>query len=278
MAAISLVVGSMEAKPLLDGVEALREKTTGSRPEGWHAEDLDLLLARGYLGVEQPGMALKYLAALLQEEPDSNVALALAGSAYEVSGDVKSWKELLEPRLGRKPEDADLLRQEKRLLAAEHDYPGARKAIKPVFDSGKATASDYNNYAWLGLFDGSLGEDVTDAAQKATALSKSASFADLHTAACVYAAQGRVTEARQALVQAMAAAHLSQPNSEVWLGLGLLYEQYGLKDAALAAYRKVQVTEFDDHTYVYPESSFLLAQKGIARLGSGAGGMRVAMR
>ena len=39
-------------------------------------------------------------------------------------------------------------------------------------------------------------------------LSNNSSFADLHTLACLYAAQGKTTEAKQVLLQAMDACRL----------------------------------------------------------------------
>ncbi|HEV2618585.1 MAG TPA: hypothetical protein VGU23_01450, partial [Acidobacteriaceae bacterium] len=261
IAAIALAAGDMDIKSQLDSLVPIRDKATGSRQL-----DLDLLLAEGYVGAELPGKALVYIDDLLQEEPDSAQALVLAGSAYQLNGDLKSWKALLVPRLSRKPGDPDLLRQQMRLQVAQHDYAAARATVKVIFDSGQAVGSDYNSYAWLGLFDNSLGSDVTDAAQQANTLSKSSSFADLHTTACVYAAQGKVTEARQVLTQAMSAGNLVQPNSEVWYALGLLYEDYGLRDAAIAAYQRVQAHPFDDHSFVDSESTYLLAQKGVERI------------
>jgi tetratricopeptide (TPR) repeat protein len=97
-------------------------------------------------------------------------------------------------------------------------------------------------------------------------VSKNSTFADLHTLACIYAAEGRTTEARQTLDQAMYAGNQPQPNSEVWFALGLIYEQYGATDAALAAYRRVQAHEFDDHTYIDPEATYVLAQARIQAL------------
>jgi tetratricopeptide (TPR) repeat protein len=84
--------------------------------------------------------------------------------------------------------------------------------------------------------------------------------------ACVYAAQGKITEARQVLDQAMYAGNQAQPNSAVWYALGSIYEQYGAKDAALGAYRKVQAHELDDHTYVDPVDTYVLAQGRIKAL------------
>jgi tetratricopeptide (TPR) repeat protein/transglutaminase-like putative cysteine protease len=261
IAAIALMAGSMDIKPYLDSIVPLRDRSAGS-----HQEDLDLLLATGYIGAEQPAPALGYVTNLLKDEPDSTTALALAGQAYAMNGDSRSWKELLTPRLTRKPSDPDLLRQQMRLQAAQHDYAAARTTAKSIFDSGHATSNDYNGYAWLGLFDNHLGPDVTDAAQQATTISKNGTFGDLHTTACVYAAQGKATEAQQVLNQAMTAGNLSQPNSEVWYALGLLYEDYGLRDAALAAYHRVQAHPFDDHAFVDAQSTYLLAQQGLHRL------------
>ena len=265
VAAISLLTGSMDIKPLLDSLIPLRDKATGSRQT-----DLDLLLASGYIGAEQPALTLVYVANLLKEEPDSTTALTIAGRAYEMNGDLNSWKTLLASRLTQRPTDPDLLRLQVRMLSAQRDYAAARATGKAIFDSGHATSTDYNNYAWSGLFDNNLGEDITDAAQKANMSSKNASFADLHTMASIYAAQGKVTEARQTLAQAMTVSNLSKPNSAVWYTLGLLYEDYGLREAALSAYQHVQAHEFDDHTFVGPTSTWLLAQKGIARLNAPA--------
>jgi hypothetical protein len=66
----------------------------------------------------------------------------------------------------------------------------------------------------------------------------------------------------------MYAGNMAEPNSEVWYALGLIYEQYGAKTAALDAYRRVRVYEFDDHTYVDPTSTYVLAQDRIRALGN----------
>jgi len=139
-----------------------------------------------------------------------------------------------------------------------------------VLDSGKADSNDYNSFAWMGLFDNHTGEDTLKAAQQSNMLTKNSNFAELHTLACIYAAEGRTTEARQVLDQAMQAGNQTEPNSSVWYALGLIYEQYGAKDAALMAYNKVEAHELDDHTYNDPMSTWLLARQRIAALGSAA--------
>jgi tetratricopeptide (TPR) repeat protein len=261
LAAISLLAGSMDAKPYLAEVEADRAKASGQRQT-----DLDLLLAVAGDGAEQPLIALPAAMRLLDQEPDSLTAMRLAGQAYALQNDSASWLSMLAPRLAKKPKDHDLLEQQASAYELAHDYVAARKSQQGAIDSGKAQSTDYNSYAWLALFDDHTGDDALKAAQQSTMQSKQGSFAELHTLACIYAAEGRTTEARQTLDQAMYAGNQSQPNSAVWYALGLLYEQYGANDAALSAYRKVQAHEFDEHTYIDPMSTYLLAQQRITKL------------
>ena len=89
LSAISLLAGSMEIKPFLDQVVSARNQATGSRQT-----DLDLLLAEGYIGSEQPASALRYTEELLKQEPDSATALQLAGAAYAINRDIAAWKAL----------------------------------------------------------------------------------------------------------------------------------------------------------------------------------------
>ena len=262
LAGISLLVGSMDAKPHIADVEKAAASATGAQ----HKEDMDLLLAAAALGAEQTDVAIPALKKLLDDEPDSTSALSMLGSAYAIKGDAKDWLAALAPRLEKKPKDHDILFEQTRAYEAAGDWANARKAAQGVLDSGKATSNDYNNFAWMGLFDNHVGDAELKAGQQANMLSKNGSFADLHTMACVYAAAGKTTEARTVLDAAMYAGNITQPNAAVWYALGLLYEQYGVKPAALAAYRKVDAHEFDDHTFVDPAATYLLAQERIKAL------------
>ena len=261
LAAISLLAGSMDAKPYLAEIAADREKASGQRQT-----DLDLLLAEAAMFAEQPAIGMPAAKRLMEQEPDSVVAMNLAGQGYELQNDAAGWQALLAPRLQKKPDDRDLLVAQLRAYELAHDFKAAKANSQKILDSGKATLGDYNGYAWLGLFHDDLGDDITKAAQQAVQMGKNSGFAELHTLACIYAAQGKTTEARQVLDQAMYAGNMAEPNSEVWYALGLIYEQYGAKTAALDAYRRVQAYEFDDHTYVDPTSTYVLAQDRIRAL------------
>jgi hypothetical protein len=56
-------------------------------------------------------------------------------------------------------------------------------------------------YAWSSLFDGKVDAESVRNAQQANMLSQSSSFAELHTLACVYAVQGKTSEARELLLK-----------------------------------------------------------------------------
>jgi hypothetical protein len=90
-------------------------------------------------------------------------------------------------------------------------------------------------FAWLALFDNHIDDDSIKAGQQANLLSKNPSFGDLHMLACLYAAQGKTTEARQLLLDAMTAGNQAEPNPAVWFGISSIYEQLGLDEAAIAA-------------------------------------------
>lgn len=264
MAAISLLSGSMDAKPYLAEIDAARVKAKGARQE-----DLDLLLALAAMGAEQTSMAAEAGKRLMEEEPDSLRAVQLMGGAEAMGGHPEVWLAALKPRLEKQPKNHDALMQEVRAYEYAHDWAAARKANKAALDSGKAVSGDYNSYAWMGLFDGTVGDAELKAAQQAVQMGKN-SFGDLHTLACVYAVAGKTTEARTVLDEAIYAQMEATPSSEVWFALGLLYEQYGAKGAALAAYRKVEAHAYDDHTMVDPSSSYVLARARIAALEGGA--------
>lgn len=261
LAAISLLAGSMDAKPYLAEVAEDREKASGQRQT-----DLDLLLAVSAMNAEQPAIGMPAAKRLMEQEPDSMLAMGLAGQGYMLQNDASSWQAMLAPRLAKKAGDRDLLAARAQAYVLAHDFKNAKATQQKVLDSGKATGNDYNSYAWLGLFHNDLGEDITKAAQQSAQMGKNSGFAELHTLACIYAAQGKTTEARQVLQEAMDAGNMAEPNSQVWYVLGLIYEQYGARDAALDAYRRVQAHEFDDHTYIDPVSTYVLAQDRIRSL------------
>jgi tetratricopeptide (TPR) repeat protein len=82
--------------------------------------------------------------------------------------------------------------------------------------------------------------DAIEASHQANELTRNANFSDLHTLACLYAAQGKAAEARQVILQGITTANMAEPNSAAWYLFGSIYENYGIQDAAIAAYQKVE--------------------------------------
>ena len=225
--------------------------------------DLTLLLACAYVNHGDGTGARTYTDKLLSQYPDSMTAISLSGQADHILHDFTAWSTMLNTRLAKRPTDHDLLLQSAYEAQDESDFPRARKAFQQIIDSGKATSLEYNGLAWLGLFDSHVDAASIEAGQQANLLTKNSSFNVLHTVACLYAAQGKTSEARQLLLDAMAAANLTAPNSAVWFGFGSIYEQYGVNDAAIAAYRKVTKPEV---TVISPTDTWVLAQARLKAL------------
>ena len=225
--------------------------------------DLTLLLASAYLNHRDAANAKIYVDKLLTQHPNSVTAIALAGDVDNLTHNYTAWRALLSDRLARHTDDYELLQRSAWEAQAESDFGRARQIFQQILDSGKATATDYNAIAWLGLFDNHVDAKAIDAGRQANLLSKNSSFGDLHTLACLYAAQGKTTEARQILLQAMAVANKPEPDSATWFGFGSIYEQFGADDAAIVAYHKVAKPDSEP---INPVDTWSLAQARLKAL------------
>ncbi len=255
LASASLIAGRPNIAPMLPAIAARSEKWTPAQGKP-DQTDFNLLLAQGYLTTGNGPSALKASEALLKEYPDSITALRLAGSAYGLEENWTAWNGMLDAQLSKHPNDRELLWARAAAAQAQGDFAGARKFLQTVLDGGQSNSNDYNAYAWNSLFQKMVDADALQAAQQSTTLSKNAGFAELHTLASVYAAQGKTTEAKQVLLQAMAAANQVEPNDATWYVWGAIYQEYGLSDAATAAFKKVTKPE----GRVSPTDTYVLAQ------------------
>ena len=227
--------------------------------------DIQLLLAESYLNLQDAASAKPYLEKLLAQYPDSLTVLVQAGRADQITHDYNAWKARLDTRLARRPSDADLLRLASEQAAAASDFAAARVPLKRIIDSGKATSNDYNSISWLALFDGKVDAKAMEDAQQSNTMSHNANWGELHTLACLYAMEGKTTEARQLLLKVMSLQNAAEPNPAVWLGFGLIDEQFGEKEAAVAAYRKVTAP---DLLPMHPTDNYVLAQMRLKALGA----------
>jgi tetratricopeptide (TPR) repeat protein len=169
---------------------------------------------------------------------------------------------MLASHLARHPADRDLLLLEAGAAQVQGKFVDARKTLRTVLDGSEATSSDYNNYSWNALFEKNVDAEAIQAAQQANVLTKNGNFAYLHTLACLYAAQGKTAEAKQVLLQAMTAGNLAAPNPASWFGFGVIYEQYGVKDAAISAFKKIEKPDGP----IAPTDIYVLAQEHLNEL------------
>jgi tetratricopeptide (TPR) repeat protein len=264
LAAASLMAGGMDIAAMLPG---LVEKGAAAGVDKSDPAAMDLLLAEGYLHAEDSAHAKPAIDALLAGWPDSYTALGLAGEADRLTKNWAAWNARLDAHLAKHPTDRILLLEKSEAEQAQGDFAAARKTLKQVLSGGEANAEDYNNYAWNALFEHNVDEDAIQAGQQATTLTNNGRFADLHTLACLYAAQGKTTEARQVLLQAMESENLAEPNSPAWFAFGAIYEQYGDRDAAIAAFRKVEKPEGP----MSPADTYVLAQEHLKAEQQGTG-------
>jgi tetratricopeptide (TPR) repeat protein len=109
------------------------------------------------------------------------------------------------------------------------------------------------------MFAGDLSHALENA-RRATNDEKTSSAAALHTLATLYAETGKNVEARDALFRTLDRAQREQPSSADWYVLGRMAENYGVADAALAAYKRVEEKEENGG------SVWELAQKRLAVL------------
>lgn len=259
-AATALVADNSAVKDLIPDLRSAWEKA----PAGEAKLNFALLLANAYHTAEDGAHLKEIVIEILKTYPDSYTALGLVGSADELLNAWNDWEQMLDAQLSKHPNDESLLRMKTRLYEDHGEWSAARAMRQILIDKGKATASDFNGYAWTALFDNTVNDDAIKAARQAATLTNNASFGELHTLACLYAVQGKSAEARDLLTKTMRAFNMAIPNEEIWFALGTLYEQYGIIDAAIEAFGKVE----KPLGHIGSTSTYLLAQSRLKALGA----------
>jgi tetratricopeptide (TPR) repeat protein len=228
---------------------------------------LALVLAYAYQAQKQWSEMLAVTQELRKAFPDSLRAFDLSVAALAGLKRYDDWEKLVQDRTQAHPDEMAYARSAAQLAAYRGQFAKARAIVKSIADRGQATGNDLNLFAWYSLvLPGPIDQETIDVALRANDLTKNSSFAVLHTLGCVYAQAGKTKEARELLLRAMDALHLEQPNSEIWFGLGLIAEQYGVADAAEKIYGRVEKGQVD-----YPATSYSIAQQHLAALRTAGG-------
>jgi tetratricopeptide (TPR) repeat protein/transglutaminase-like putative cysteine protease len=226
-----------------------------------HQSDFDLALASAYLETDKLGDAAEVAGRLSGDHPDSDRAYSLLVISLTRA---KKWDELraaAQHRIEKDPDDVTGLRTLAEIAMNNGDLRQARELLGKILASGKANPTDYNNLAWLALFDATVDDQSIQYGQQAATLTDYHDASTLHTLASLYAAQGKTAEAYRLILQALDARESSEPTSADWYVFGRLAEQYGMADAARGYYKKV--TPDDNGT-----STFQLAKRRLQALGN----------
>jgi hypothetical protein len=201
---------------------------------------LDLALGKAYLDLERWTQLQSVASRLVSAVPTS----ALAFRYQQWAGiQLQQWDAVeaaSRARLARLPDDSVAREMLVHRAEARGTFGEIPVIMQPLIDSGRATASDYNQFAWTSLLLQPVSESAVEAARLAYDETQGRSFAINHTLACVYAASGKPREARDLLLKGMEQVGIDEPDDSAWYGFGLVAEAYGDAESARDYYAHVQ--------------------------------------
>jgi hypothetical protein len=197
---------SERALPLLDSVQ--RESLSAADKLG-----LDLALGKVYLDLDRWPELQVVAQRLIAAVPTS----ALAFRYQQWAGiQLQQWDTVeaaSRTRLARLPDDSIAREMLVHRAEARGTFGDIPVIMQPLIDSGRATASDYNQYAWSSLLTQPVPEQAVEAARLA-----------------YDETQGRSAEQ----------VGIDKPDDSAWYGFGLVAEAYGDAESARDYYGHVQ--------------------------------------
>ncbi len=236
-------------------LDLLSTAAKGETPAGLDAttfqQQVRMARIQALIQLERYQEATDLLSDLSMAFPDSDslfrvrVNLLLQLEAWEES------RKLLKTRLAQNPDSPDLLAYLANWHQAQGQLQESEAIYRDLLAQGKATSSMLNSLAWSQLIRDAVSKQTIDYAQRSVQMGQQGDPNHLHTLASVYAEVGRVQEAREILLQGMKVAGAEHPTSADWYVLGRIAEQFGVREAAADAYRKVEGNEDSSHLSVY---------------------------
>jgi tetratricopeptide (TPR) repeat protein len=236
-------------------------RTAGTSPAD--KLSLDLALAHAYLDLERWTDLRDVASRLVAAVPNSVQAVRYQQWAMIRLGQWDAVEKVARERLSRLPDDSLAREILVRRAEARGEFRTISGIMQPLIDSGRATASDYNQYAWTSLLLQPVDERAVDAARMAYDETQGKSYAIAHTLACVYAATGKPREARDLLLKGMEMVGIDRPDNSAWYGFGLVAEAYGDRESARDYYAKVEKPK---KGIIEASSVYALSQARIAAL------------
>ncbi|HYU25026.1 MAG TPA: hypothetical protein VEO74_07480, partial [Thermoanaerobaculia bacterium] len=237
LAAAALASGADAKKETLAALLAVREKAADDQKK-W----INVALIAAY---KEPAKFVDVAERLFKSYPDSKTAFSAWTLALLRSGKADAAEAAAKQRLERSPRNREALVMLTDVAASRNDYTAAAAYAKRIVDELTPTDGDYNISAWIALFSGKNIDKGIEDAQRATTAAGRGTSAALHTLAALYAESGKNLEAKQALVQSIEKRMTDTPSPSDWYVVGRIAENYGVPEAAVAAYKRVEKTNVD---------------------------------
>jgi transglutaminase-like putative cysteine protease/tetratricopeptide (TPR) repeat protein len=264
-AAAALIAPGKHCEKAVPVLQEGRAKATSEAAR----QNFDAALALAFTKLKRYKEALEVAQRLRKAKPESLAAFLMTSSSLHFLERGDELRSLAEERLRRVPDDVWAVRLLAGLADQSGDFPQAQQYLARLMEQGKAEAGDYNNWSWDTLFTGGVTEKAVEAANRACALTQNQQADYLHTLASLYAEVGKTTEAREVIVHALEVSGVEEPEPHDWYVFGRIAEQFGEREAAAAAYRKVTPPK---EKAQLSSSTYRLAQKRLAALGMASPG------
>ena len=217
---------------------------------------LDIALGHAYTKAEDWKNLTEISDRLFAAYPTSASAFTMVVASAYGNHEFSRWQSAAETRAKHLPDDMIALRSLSRLAVAQNDFTKSRTILRTAIDQGRSDNSDLNSYTWESLFTGNVTDSDLELVQRGTSGQGPKDSNILHTLACIYAEVGKGKEARDALLLAITAGGLDEPDSSIWYGFGRIAELYGLNNVATTIYGRVEKSEKSE----YPDSTYQLSR------------------
>jgi transglutaminase-like putative cysteine protease len=243
------------------GVEQVRRAslvaTTEEQRQLWSR-----LLFRAASADNDTALVLLTVEQMLATEPASSDAMWFATSGYGVAGRWEDSERVAREWVAKEPDVRRPQLQLRRALIAQGKLMEALKLAAEAARSPRAERRDYSSYAWLAVLANAVDDNVVKVAERVETVGPDLNELWNTTLACVYAAAGRVADARRIMF-----ANIDEiPEGELdigvyWLIRGLIAEHLQFDGIAITAYERVP-----EDARFSPGSTYELARTRLARL------------
>ena len=184
---------------------------------------LETALTFGYITSRNDEQANEFAKSLYERYPDSVTALFSLMMSCRHLHKLADAEKLARDFLKRIPNNTFAIKLLAEILLDRDRLDEVIQLNQKVLDSGRGANGLNNDIAWYSLFKDQVSPDAISYAQKALNNSNDKNF--LHTAACVMADAGRLTEAKNLFIKYLDASENDENDSCVWLVYGRMAQR-----------------------------------------------------